>query len=82
MFDGHYKYSKTYVESVSSIPILESGPPTGPIENGTTYIVRPEVLHLSDVFSLTAAFLCVFKNNLTGHAAWETIIQFVTELLR
>lgn len=33
---------KDYFESVSSIPIFERGPPIGPIENGTTYIVRPE----------------------------------------
>ena len=31
----------TQGESVNSIPILERGDPTGPIEKGTTYIVRP-----------------------------------------
>lgn len=31
----------TYGESVSSIPVFESGETIGPMENGTTYIVRP-----------------------------------------
>ena len=31
----------TYGESVISMPTCEMGPPTGPIENGTTYMVRP-----------------------------------------
>src|SRR4051812_22806429 len=31
----------TYGESVSWTPISEIGEPSGPIENGTTYIVRP-----------------------------------------
>ena len=34
----------TYGESVTWTPTCESGPPTGPIENGTTYIVRPRML--------------------------------------
>ena len=29
--------------SVSSTPILLNGDPTGPIENGITYIVRPRI---------------------------------------
>ena len=33
--------STTYGESVISTPSCEMGPPSGPIENGTTYIVRP-----------------------------------------
>lgn len=33
--------STTYMLSVSSTPILPKLDPTGPIENGTTYIVRP-----------------------------------------
>ena len=33
----------TYGESVISIPSLEMGPPTGPIEKGMTYIVRPRI---------------------------------------
>ncbi|CAB4927585.1 unannotated protein [freshwater metagenome] len=31
----------TYGESVTSTPILLLSEPSGPIENGTTYIVRP-----------------------------------------
>ena len=31
----------TYAESVSSTPIFAMFEPTGPIENGITYIVRP-----------------------------------------
>src|SRR5512133_268587 len=31
----------TYGESESSTPMWASGEPTGPIENGMTYIVRP-----------------------------------------
>lgn len=31
----------TYGESVSSIPILDKGDPTGPMLKGMTYIVRP-----------------------------------------
>src|SRR4051812_13452527 len=33
----------TYGESVSSIPMWAMGLPSGPIENGTTYIVRPRI---------------------------------------
>lgn len=36
----------TYGESVISMPILERGLPTGPIENGMTYIVLPETVRL------------------------------------
>ena len=31
----------TYAESVSCTPMWAIGEPSGPIENGTTYIVRP-----------------------------------------
>lgn len=31
----------TYAESVISTPIAESSEPSGPMQNGTTYIVRP-----------------------------------------
>ncbi len=31
----------TYGESVTCTPSRASGEPSGPIENGTTYIVRP-----------------------------------------
>src|SRR5690625_2024755 len=34
----------TYGESVISMPTFEIGPPTGPMENGTTYMVRPRIL--------------------------------------
>ena len=34
----------TYGESVSCTPSRASGLPIGPIENGTTYIVRPRML--------------------------------------
>ena len=33
----------TYGESVSSTPMWAIGEPSGPIENGTTYIVRPSM---------------------------------------
>src|SRR5262249_48301616 len=33
----------TYAESVSWTPIWEIGDPRGPMENGTTYIVRPRM---------------------------------------
>lgn len=33
----------TYAESVISTPSAESGEPSGPIQNGTTYIVRPRI---------------------------------------
>src|SRR5450432_281399 len=33
----------TYAESVSSTPRAEIGEPIGPMENGTTYIVRPRM---------------------------------------
>jgi hypothetical protein len=33
----------TYAESVSCIPMWLMFDPSGPIENGTTYIVRPRI---------------------------------------
>src|SRR5213596_3993139 len=33
----------TYAESVSCTPISDLSEPSGPIENGTTYIVRPRI---------------------------------------
>ena len=36
-------FTTTYGESVSSTPSCEIGEPSGPIENGTTYIVRPRM---------------------------------------
>ena len=37
----------TYAESVSCTPISAIGEPSGPIENGTTYIVRPFITPLN-----------------------------------
>ena len=34
-------FTTTYGESVISTPIFAIGEPTGPIENGITYMVRP-----------------------------------------
>ncbi len=34
----------TYGESVISTPSWEMSPPSGPMQNGTTYIVRPRML--------------------------------------
>ena len=36
-------FTTTYGLSEISTPICEIGPPTGPIENGITYIVRPRI---------------------------------------
>ena len=36
----------TYGESVSCTPMWAIGEPSGPIENGTTYIVRPRIAPL------------------------------------
>jgi hypothetical protein len=33
----------TYAESVISTPILAMGDPSGPMENGTTYMARPRI---------------------------------------
>src|SRR3954468_7591211 len=41
----------TYAESVSWTPISASGEPIGPIENGTTYIVRPRIAPSNSSFS-------------------------------
>src|ERR1039458_8802925 len=40
----------TYAESVSSTPICEMGEPTGPIEKGRTYMVRPRMEPLKSCF--------------------------------
>eukprot|EP01139_Manchomonas_bermudensis_P004789 Amastigsp_a174349_697.p7 type:complete len:190 gc:universal Amastigsp_a174349_697:1258-1827(+) len=37
-------------ESVSSTPSLEIAPPSGPIENGTTYMVRPSMAPLNSLW--------------------------------
>jgi len=37
----------TYGESVTWTPYRVSGPPTGPIANGTTYIVLPRIVPLN-----------------------------------
>src|SRR3954470_1142378 len=36
-------FTATYGESVSSTPMWAMGDPSGPIENGTTYMVRPRI---------------------------------------
>ena len=36
-------FTATYGESVSCTPMWAIGEPSGPIENGTTYIVRPRM---------------------------------------
>ena len=36
-------FTATQAESVSSTPMCAIGEPSGPIENGTTYIVRPSM---------------------------------------
>ena len=38
-----FMLTTTYGESVNSTPNAEIGEPSGPIENGTTYIVRPRI---------------------------------------
>src|ERR1039458_8400713 len=40
----------TYAESVSSTPICEMGEPTGPMEKGRTYMVRPRMEPLKSCF--------------------------------
>ena len=42
----------TYGESVSCTPICDIGEPTGPMLNGSTYIVRPRMQPLKSSFSL------------------------------
>ena len=41
----------TYGESVSCTPICDIGEPTGPMLNGSTYIVRPRMQPLNSSFS-------------------------------
>ncbi len=36
-------FTTTYGESVISTPIWAIGEPSGPMQNGTTYIVRPRI---------------------------------------
>ncbi len=47
----------TYGESVSSTPMWAIGEPSGPIENGTTYIVRPFMVprYSSSISDLSSA---------------------------
>ena len=42
----------TYGESVSCTPIRDIGEPTGPMQNGSTYIVRPRIEPSNNSFSL------------------------------
>jgi len=41
----------TYGESVSSTPMPDKGEPTGPMLNGSTYIVRPRMQPLNSCLS-------------------------------
>jgi len=36
-------FTTTYGESVSSMPYCAIGDPTGPMQNGSTYMVRPAI---------------------------------------
>ena len=44
-------FTTAYAESVSCTPICDMGEPTGPIEKGRTYIVRPRIEPLKRAFS-------------------------------
>src|SRR5271169_2777915 len=44
-------FTTTYAESVSWTPICDIGDPTGPMLNGSTYIVRPRMQPLNRRFS-------------------------------
>src|ERR1035437_5643259 len=46
-------FTTTYGESVISIPRRPIGDPTGPIENGMTYIVRPRIDPLKSPLSVS-----------------------------
>ena len=47
-------FTATQAESVSSTPMCAIGEPSGPIENGTTYIVRPAMQPSNRPLSLLA----------------------------
>ena len=47
---GHVRMlTATYAESVSCTPMCAMGEPSGPIENGTTYIVRPRIAPVNEL---------------------------------
>jgi hypothetical protein len=46
-------FTATQAESVSSTPMCAIGEPSGPIENGTTYIVRPSMQPSKRLWSLS-----------------------------
>src|SRR5271169_4286240 len=45
-------FTTTYGESVSSTPICDIGDPTGPMLNGSTYMVRPRMQPLNSRFNV------------------------------
>src|SRR6185437_6174609 len=45
-------FTTTYGESVNCTPICDIGEPTGPMQNGSTYMVRPCMQPLNSAFSL------------------------------
>lgn len=67
----------TYAESVSSIPFLDIGPPTGPILNGTTYIVRPE--HQESI-NLTIDLKHLNKHVFAFHRARKKSVNLLVQL--
>src|SRR6188474_3667948 len=48
-----FMYTATYGESESSMPMCAMGEPSGPMLNGTTYIVRPRMQPLKSAFSVS-----------------------------
>ncbi len=45
-------FTTTYGESVSSMPYCAIGDPTGPMQNGSTYMVRPAIDPWNSAFNL------------------------------
>ena len=58
----------TYAESVISTPSWEMAPPSGPMQNGTTYIVRPR-MHPSKTSANVARISCGGIQLLVGPAS-------------
>ena len=58
----------TYGESVTCTPSCEIGPPSGPIENGTTYMVRPRIEPANTPAS-SARMTCGSRQWLVGPAS-------------
>ena len=52
----------TYGESVSCTPICDMGDPTGPMLNGSTYIVRPRIAAVEQALQLAAHFVADFPS--------------------